>query len=59
MEPFAVGRVGGMTLVSNVANRSNSFLTRFLVRGKCRIRNVLHHSSSFGANHVRRLCLSR
>ncbi len=47
--------VGGMTLVANIANRSNSCLTRFLLSGKCIIRNYVHHSSASCHTHVTRL----
>lgn len=45
-------------MVANVANRSKSCLTRLLLRGNCRIRNVVHHASAFGASHVSRICIS-
>lgn len=48
----------GGTLVAKVANRSNSCLDRLLLRGNCRMRNVVHHASAVGASHVSRLCRS-
>lgn len=42
-------------MVAKVAKRSNSFLTRFLLSGKCSIRNVVHHSSISCQRHVTRL----
>lgn len=44
-----------MTLVANVANRSNSCLTRLLLDGKCSIRKAVHHSSASCHRHVTRL----
>ncbi len=49
------GRSVGATLVANIANRSKSFLSRFLLDGNCSIRNAVHHSSMSCHRHVTRL----